>query len=77
MSYKKARKTMDFLADRMKAVREADDLSLDNISQITGLSKSTLSEMENKKSSPELITCLRICYTLDIKLSDLLKEIGE
>lgn len=43
------------IAGRLKAVRKALNLSLDKISQLTGFSKSLISEAENGKKKPSSI----------------------
>ncbi|MDD6070405.1 MAG: helix-turn-helix transcriptional regulator [Clostridiales bacterium] len=44
------------------------------IKELTGLSKSTISEIENDKSSPTTATLEKIAKALDVSITDFFKK---
>ncbi len=61
------------LAQRIRAARTARGLTLDQVSESSGLGKGLLSKVENFRVTPTLPTLARICETLGIKISELLE----
>jgi transcriptional regulator with XRE-family HTH domain len=58
---------------RIRALREAMDLSLRDLAELSGVSAPMLSQVERGETSPTLVTAERIAAGLDLKLSQLLR----
>ena len=58
---------------RVKALREAMDLSLRDLSERSGVSAPMLSQVERGETSPTLAVASRIASGLDLRLSQLLR----
>ena len=58
---------------RVKALREAMDLSLRDMSERSGVSAPMLSQVERGETSPTLAVATRIAAGLDLRLSQLLR----
>ena len=58
---------------RVKALREAMDLSLRDLAARSGVSAPMLSQVERGETSPTLATAERIAAGLDLSLSQLLR----
>ncbi len=52
-------------------VREERNLTLKNLSELTGISKSTLNNIENGKTSPTLKQLELIAIALNVRITDL------
>jgi XRE family transcriptional regulator, regulator of sulfur utilization len=61
------------LGPRVRALREAMDLSLRDLAQRCGVSAPMLSQVERGETSPTLAVATRIAAGLDLKLSQLLR----
>ena len=61
---------------RVRRLRKARGLTLDALSELTGVSKSVLSKIENGKVSSPISTFSRICSALDVSLGDLFSDDG-
>lgn len=59
------------LAQRLKNARLKKGLTLDEVSEASGLAKGLLSKVENFRVTPTLTTLARLTEALGIKLSDL------
>ena len=60
------------LGDKIKLLRNERKVSIRKLSDLTGLSKSTLSDIENNKSKkPTVDTIQRIAQVLDVSISEL------
>ena len=55
-------------------VRMKHGLTLKQMEELTGISKTTLNEIENDHRSPTLETLVQIAKALDIKVSDLFES---
>lgn len=55
----------------VKRQREIQGLTLDQLSMLSGIGKSTISELENNKSHPTILTLLSIANALDVDITDL------
>jgi transcriptional regulator with XRE-family HTH domain len=58
---------------RIRALREASDLSLRDLSERSGVSAPMLSQVERGETSPTLQTATRIAAGLELRLSQLLR----
>lgn len=58
------------LGETIRSIRKAKGFSILQIKELTGLSKSTISELENDKSSPTAETLQKIADALRVKVSD-------
>ncbi len=52
-------------------VREERNLTLKNLSELTGISKSTLNNIENGRTSPTLKQLELIAIALNVRITDL------
>lgn len=59
---------------RLQELRKAQDLSLDDLSRRSGVSKSMLSEVERNRSNPTIAVLWRLASALGISLTDFLAE---
>src|SRR3954466_5768190 len=65
--------TVPAVGPRVKALREAMDLSLRDLSERSGVSAPMLSQVERGETSPTLQTAARIAAGLELRLSQLLR----
>src|SRR3954452_4452090 len=65
--------TVPAVGPRVKALREAMDLSLRDLAERSGVSAPMLSQVERGETSPTLQTATRIAAGLDLRLSQLLR----
>jgi transcriptional regulator with XRE-family HTH domain len=61
-------------SERLMAVRRNRRLTLDQIAQMSGLSKSYLSKVERKQAVPSITTVIKVAKALDMRVSELLGE---
>jgi len=59
------------LASNLRRIREERRLSLDKVSELTGVSKSMLGQIERGESNPTLQTVWKIANGLRVSLTDL------
>ena len=59
--------------NKIRDIRRSKYLTLQQVSNITGLSISTISEAERGISNPTLNTLTKIALCLNIRLEDLIK----
>jgi XRE family transcriptional regulator, regulator of sulfur utilization len=62
------------VAENLKNYRETRNLSLEKLSQATGVSKGMLSQIENGNTNPSLSTLLKIANGLKMPFTALLQE---
>ena len=62
------------LSEKLKALRQQNKLTLQELAKKSGLGIATLSRLENGSRKGTLRTHQKICDALDIKLMDLFKE---
>ena len=62
------------IAGNLKSIRESRNLSLDQLAERTGVSKSMLRQIEMDKSSPTIATIWKIANGLRVSFTSLLKE---
>src|SRR3954449_6683641 len=65
--------TQIHIGPRVKALREAMDLSLRDLAERSGVSAPMLSQVERGETSPTLQTAARIAAGLELRLSQLLR----
>jgi transcriptional regulator with XRE-family HTH domain len=61
------------IGPRVRALREAMDLSLRDLAERSGVSAPMLSQVERGETSPTLVVAGRIAHGLELKLSQLLR----
>jgi transcriptional regulator with XRE-family HTH domain len=61
------------IGPRVRALREAMDLSLRDLAERSGVSAPMLSQVERGETSPTLAVAARIAHGLDLRLSQLLR----
>jgi transcriptional regulator with XRE-family HTH domain len=61
------------LGEKLKALRKQKDLTLDKLSELSGVAKATLSRIENGITTGNLNTHLKICDALGFNLGELYK----
>lgn len=62
------------VAENLRTVREGRGLSLDQLAELTGVSKSMLRQIETGKSSPTISTIWKIANGLHISFTSLLRK---
>lgn len=65
---------IEAVADNLRVVRENRGLSLDQLAELTGVSKSMLRQIETGKSSPTISTIWKIANGLRISFTSLLRK---
>jgi transcriptional regulator with XRE-family HTH domain len=60
------------LGENIRQIRKNKGMSIQQIRDITGLSKSTISEIENDISNPTISTLTKISHALNVSLDKLL-----
>lgn len=63
------------LLDKLTELRKKQGLSHEKLAAMTGLSRPAISYIESKKRMPTILTCLKLCRALDVKLEDILKNL--
>jgi transcriptional regulator with XRE-family HTH domain len=61
--------------EKIKNYRSQNGLSRAKLAQQSGVSISQISRLENGNGSSSMLICLRLAAALEIKLSDMLREI--
>ncbi|MDN4523998.1 helix-turn-helix domain-containing protein [Fictibacillus fluitans] len=62
------------VAENMKAFRRINKLSLDKVSELTGVSKTMLGQIERGESIPTITTLWKIANGLKVSFTSLIKE---
>lgn len=62
---------MILVENNLKVIRQARDMSLTQLSLMTGLSKSTLDVLENGFSDPRLSTVFSLCRVFKLRVEDI------
>ena len=70
-------KSMDDVGDRIQKIREEKNLSLDEISKMTGFDVEFLAKIENKELQPQLGTVIKLSRALDSAFGRLVSGVGE
>ena len=66
-----------FITRKLKEIRSAKKLTLENLATLTGLTKGYLSQIENSSQPPPIYTLSRISKALGIDISELFGEAAE
>lgn len=61
------------ISSNLKRIRNERNLSLDKLSEITGISKSMLGQIERSESNPTISTIWKIATGLKVSLTDLIE----
>ena len=69
-------KSLDHVVKRLVEIRKKKKISHEMLVNASGVSRTAISYMEARKSTPSILTCMKICKALDVDLSKLLKEAG-
>lgn len=67
----------EVVAGNLKAYRNANQLTLDNVSRLTGVSKTMLGQIERQESIPTITTLWKIADGLKISFTELIREPDE
>lgn len=59
---------------KLKQIRKEKNITLDELSKISGISKSYLSELENKKHDASVKVLCRLCKALNVDPNSLIDE---
>jgi len=59
---------------KLREIRKRLGMSLEDVSQKTGFTKSFISQIENGKNSPSIASLKKICYALGITISELFED---
>ncbi|MEB9453351.1 helix-turn-helix transcriptional regulator, partial [Bacillus cereus] len=62
------------LAKNLKSIREKEKLSLEKVSQLTGVSKTMIGQIERGESSPTLTTIWKIANGLKVSFTSLINN---
>ena len=65
------------IGNRIKYLRKKRNLTLQQLTEITGLSTGYLSNLERNLTSPTLINLQQICEALSINITDLLNSLPQ
>lgn len=68
---------LDDLVQRLIELRKSKKLSHEKLVKLSGVSRTAISYMEARKTTPSIVTVMKVCKAMDIKLSDLLKEVNQ
>ena len=66
--------SIDAIANNLRKIRENRSLSLDQLSELTGVSKSMLRQIETGRSSPTIATIWKIANGLRVSFTGLLRK---
>ena len=66
--------SIDAIANNLRKIREDRSLSLDQLSELTGVSKSMLRQIETGKSSPTIATIWKIANGLRVSFTTMLRK---
>lgn len=61
-------------ADAVKRLRKDQKLSHEKLAEMSGVTRTTIANIEACRKSPTLATCYKVADSLGIKLSDLIKD---
>ena len=68
---------LDDLVQRLIELRKGKKLSHEKLVKLSGVSRTAISYMEARKTTPSIVTVMKVCHAMDVKLSDLLKEVSQ
>lgn len=65
------------IANRIKKIRKNQALTLDELAELSGVSKSMLGQIERAQSSPSITTLIKITEALQVPLTGVIEEEGQ
>ncbi|MCK5374978.1 MAG: helix-turn-helix transcriptional regulator [Alphaproteobacteria bacterium] len=68
-------KSLDLIVDVLVKSRKEQGISHEKLAALSGLSRTAISYIESRKSTPSIVTCMKLCDVLGVKLSELLREV--
>lgn len=74
MSQQTVEQLREYLAANLKALRAAQGYAQDSLALDSGVHRTMLSKIERCLTNPSLDTLVKLANTLDVQVSDLLKE---
>ena len=77
MSANPYEKILDRIVSEIIKERKKRDISHEKLAKMSGISRSAISFIENRKSTPTIITCMKICDALEIRLSEILQKVDK
>lgn len=77
MSANPYEKILDRIVSEIIKERKKRDISHEKLAKMSGISRSAISFVENRKSTPTIITCMKICDALEIRLSEILQKVDK
>jgi transcriptional regulator with XRE-family HTH domain len=60
--------------EKLRKIRKRLGMTLEDVSQKTGFTKSFISQIENGKNSPSISSLKKICYALGVSISELFED---
>lgn len=63
--------------DKLIGIRKSQRISHQTLADAAGISRSSISHIENGKTKPSLQSCLKIANALGVNLGDLINEAEE
>lgn len=67
-------KSLDHIVSELVKARKEKGISHEKLTELSGLSRTAISYIEARKSTPSVISLMKLCKALDVKLSELLSE---
>ena len=74
MREKVSQKLQENIIDALVKERKRLGLSHEKLGELSGLHRTAISHIENRKRNPTLISCLKISYALGISLGDIIRQ---
>lgn len=74
MRDKESEKLAAKIISELMQVRKERSVSHEKLAKMTGLSRATISFVENHKRNPTLVTCLKIAKALDVDLAKVISK---
>ena len=62
------------IGEKLRSARKAQRITLDQLAQASGLSKSFISRVENNSTSPSISSLVQLCQVLSIPVGELFTE---
>ncbi|MGH1404042.1 MAG: helix-turn-helix domain-containing protein [Alphaproteobacteria bacterium] len=67
-------KALDQIISELVKVRKDKGISHEKLTELSGLSRTAISYIEARKSTPSIISVMKLCKALDVELSELLEN---
>lgn len=67
-------KSLDHIVSELVKVRKEKGISHEKLTELSGLSRTAISYIEARKSTPSIISLMKLCKALDVKLSELMQD---